>query len=424
MQAGMLAENTGSRVVLSACQLGQQAGGAPREGLSCGKAGSIRRSLAMWSSKRSPGPALIRRLCTLGLPIEGIVPALMRALCREAQCDAGVVLWFDAHGEVSNLYAHNLPSPQALAGWFAASASADAAPRLAARSGGLVRGRKVVEICADGVPNRRIEKDTGPEPFCAHRHLCGMAVPSGATLQRLCCVIVRDGAAIASLVLYRPSSGRAFSSEERLAVKAAGRYLSLNAGAATVDADAAMYRVSGEDALLICEPDGRIARASANGYALLAQASGCPINRDTVPEQLERAGGELIRRLLAEPARPTGSDARGPSRAAALINAWGMFRLRVFFESDGPLGVLIERVDHLLVRLCEAMWRLDLSVQQGEALLLLAQGLNHEGIAERMGVALNTAVYHVRQLYSKLGAHTRDEAIARVLAAGETNVTV
>ena len=100
-----------------------------------------------------------------------------------------------------------------------------------------------------------------------------------------------------------------------------------------------------------------------------------------------------------------------------------MFRLRAFFESEGPLGVLIERVDHLLVRLCEAMWRLDLSVQQGEALLLLAQGLNHENIAERMGIALNTAVYHIRQLYSKLDVHTRDEAIACVLAAGETNAT-
>jgi len=34
----------------------------------------------------------------------------------------------------------------------------------------------------------------------------------------------------------------------------------------------------------------------------------------------------------------------------------------------------------------------------------------------------STAVYHVRQLYSKLGAHTRNEAIACVLTAGESNV--
>ena len=381
----------------------------------------------MWSSKRSPGPALIRRLCTLGLPIEGVVPALMRALCREVQCDAGVVLWFDGQGNVSNLYAHDLPSPQVLAGWFAAPASTDTVPHLAARSISLVPGRKVVDICADGVPNGRngrIESDKGPEPFCAHRHLCRMAMPSGAALQRLCCVIVRDGCPIASIVLYRPSAGRAFSSEDRTAVKAAGRYLSLNAGAAAVGVNPAMYRVGGEDALLLCDADGRIVMASANGYALLAQASGCPVNRETVPEQLERAGRSLIRRLLMKPPPPTASEARGPSRAAASINAWGMFKLRVFFESEEPRGVLIERVDHLLVRLCEAMWRLDLSVQQGEVLLLLAQGLNHDVIAERMGIALNTAIYHIRQLYAKLGAHTRDEAIACVLAEGEANVTV
>jgi DNA-binding CsgD family transcriptional regulator len=358
-------------------------------------------------------------LCTLGLPIEGVVPALMRALCREVQCDAGVVLWFDAHGEVSNLFAHNLPSPQALAGWFAAPASTDAVAHLAARSSRLAPGRKVVEICADGVPdghNGRIERDQGPEPFCAHRHLCRMAMPSGAALQRLCCAIVRDGSPIASLVLYRPSVARAFSSEDRIAVKAAGRYLSLNAGAAAVDVNPAMYRAGGEDALLLCDSEGRIVKASGNGYALLAQASGCPVNRETVPEQLERAGRNLIRHLLVKPPLPTGSEGR--------INAWGMFKLRVFFESDEPLGVLIERVDHLLVRLCEAMWRLDLSVQQGEVLLLLAQGLSHDIIAERMGIALNTASYHIRQLYSKLGAHTRDEAIADVLAAGEANVAV
>ena len=380
-------------------------------------------SLTMWSSKRLPGPALIRRLCTLGLPIEGIAPALMRALCREANCDAGVVLWFGARGEISNLYAHDLPSPQALAGWLAAPTGANAPLHLAARSISPVHRKKVVEICADGVPIEQVDRDNGPEPFCPNRRLCSMAVPSGAPLQRLCCAITKDGAPVASLILYRPSAGRAFSSAERLAVKAAGRYLSLNAGVAPVATNAAMYRVSGEDALLLCAADGRVTKASGNGYALLAQAAGCPISRETVPDGLERAGRDLIRRLLAEPALPTGSDARGPSRTASSVNAWGRFRLRVFFESEGPLGVLIERVDHLLVRLCEAMWRLDLSVQQGEVLLLLAQGLNHESIAGRMGIAFNTAVYHIRQLYSKLDVHTRDEAIACVLAAGETNAT-
>lgn len=376
----------------------------------------------MWSSKRSPGAALIRRLCTLGLPIEGIVPALMRALCREARCEAGVVIWFDARGEISNLYAHDLPSPEALAGWLAAPASIGGLPEPAARRDSTVRRSKVVEICADGTAAGPGDGNKDPEPLCRHRRLCAMAVPSGAPLQRLCCAVVRNGTPVASLVLYRAAGGPSFSSEDRITVKAAGRYLSLNAEALPAATDAAMYRVSGEHALLICEPDGRIQKTSPNGYALLAQASGCPINLSTVPHQLEGAGGDLIRRLLAKPPLPSGRDARGPLRAAATINAWGLFRLRGFFEPDGPLGVLIERVDHLLVRLCEAMWQLDLSVQQGEAFLLLAQGMSHDRIAERMRIAPSTADYHVRQLYAKLGARSRDEAIAYVLAAGETIV--
>ena len=152
---------------------------APRETVLRQESPSRQASLTMWSSKRLPGPALIRRLCTLGLPIEGIAPALMRALCREANCDAGVVLWFDAHGEISNLYAHDLPSPQVLAGWFAAPTGTSAPPHLAARSISPVHRKKVVEICADGVPGERIERDKGPEPLCPHRRLCSMAVRPG-----------------------------------------------------------------------------------------------------------------------------------------------------------------------------------------------------------------------------------------------------
>lgn len=355
--------------------------------------------------------------------MEGIVPALMRALCRETRCETGVVLWFDAQGEIANLYAHDLPSPKALARWFAAPAGTTAPSILTTRSAGTARQRSVVEICAEGMSSDRAGQRSGPEPFCPHRHLCGMAVPAGASTQRLCCAIVKDGAAVASLILYRAATGPPFRGEERLAIKAAGRYLSLNAGAVPASTGAAMYRASGgEHALLMCEPDGRVTKASGNGFALLAQASGSPINRETVPGDLERAGQELLRRLLTVPQPPHGRDARGPARAVASINAWGMFRLEGFFEPDGPMGVLIERVEHLLVRLCEAMWRLDLSVQQGEALLLLALGMSHEEIAERMGVAPSTADYHVRQLFAKLGVHTRDEAIASVLDAGEAIV--
>ena len=374
----------------------------------------------MWSSKHSASAAHIRRLCLLRLPMEGIVPALMRSLCSQTHCDAGVVLWFDAGGEIADLYVQNLPSPADTLAWFLPRPNGQAVGRRPAHGSEVIWPRRFIETCAGEERDRRSGQNDGSEPGCPHRHLCGMAAPFGGPAQRLCCAIVRDGVPFAALILHRPPTQAGFSSEERAAVKAAGRYLSLNGGTTMpVDTGAAMYRANGEQALLLCEPDGRVVKASANGYELLAQASGCPVNRRSLPDELERSGRQLIRRLLAEEARHSARDGGQAQPTVSMVNRWGLFRLRAFVDRLGLQGVLIERIEHLLVRLVAAMRHLDLSVQQGEVLLLLAQGLNHERIAERMSVSPNTADYHVRQLYAKLGAHTRNEAIADALVALE-----
>lgn len=357
----------------------------------------------MWSAKRSPGPALIRRLCKLRLPLEGTAPALMRALCRETQSDAGSVFWFDEHGDVSNLYVPELPAPRPLRGWF------DQDP-----------DENSTGVCADDVPNGRSAARSAANSSCPHRAVCLQVHPAWPSRQRMCCAVVRGDMPFASLVLYRPAPGRPFGPGDRTLLKIAARYLSLKPSIAVTDTSAAMYRAEGERALLLCERDGGITRASANGYCLLAQASGCPVNRRTVPDELEHCGRQFIRRLMEESgAAKVGADGR--AHTSVLINAWGLFRSRLFLESAEPLGVLVERVDHLLVRLCEAMRSVDLSVQQCESLLLLAQGMSHEAIAEHMGISHNTVDYHIRHLYSKLGVHTRDDAIACVLAAGEAD---
>jgi len=341
--------------------------------------------------------------------MEAIVPALMRTLCREAHCDIGLALWFDAHGDVANLYTQHLPSPTATAAWFRPLQESDSRPNQPLTGPLAVHRSALVATCADDDGEVRARPATMPEPFCSHRHLCSMATPSVAPLHRLCSAVLRHGVPVASLILYRPAGTAPFSIEERAAVKSAGRYLSLNGHSLPAESSIAMYGASGEQALLLCEPDGSVLKASANGYELLAQASGCPVNRRTVPAELGRAGRQLIQQLLVKESLHASHDAEKKEQPTAVINAWGMFRLRVFFEPKGPQGVLIERVEHLLVRLVGAMRHLDLSVQQGEVLLLLAQGLSHELIAERM-----------RQLYAKLGAHTRNEAIGSVLGALET----
>jgi DNA-binding CsgD family transcriptional regulator len=47
--------------------------------------------------------------------------------------------------------------------------------------------------------------------------------------------------------------------------------------------------------------------------------------------------------------------------------------------------------------------------------LLLAQGLTNRELAERMGVSLNTAGYHIKQVYARLGVNDRSEVAAKLL---------
>jgi len=55
---------------------------------------------------------------------------------------------------------------------------------------------------------------------------------------------------------------------------------------------------------------------------------------------------------------------------------------------------------------------IDLSEREREVLTLLAQGLSNKEIAEKLFFSVSTVKYHVRVLFSKLGATSRAEVIA------------
>jgi LuxR family maltose regulon positive regulatory protein len=54
-----------------------------------------------------------------------------------------------------------------------------------------------------------------------------------------------------------------------------------------------------------------------------------------------------------------------------------------------------------------------LSERELEVLQLIAEGLTNREIAARLFLALNTVKAHTRNIYSKLGVHSRTQAVAR-----------
>lgn len=112
--------------------------------------------------------------------------------------------------------------------------------------------------------------------------------------------------------------------------------------------------------------------------------------------------------------------------ALAVTNRWGRFVLRAYWLTDdiadpgALIGVQIRRQEPMVLRLSQAMQRLSLSPQQREVGLLLAQGKSNPEIAGALGVSLNTANYHVKQLFAKLNTHERTEVAPKLLGMGDT----
>ncbi len=356
--------------------------------------------------KKTAGLAQLRQLCRLGLHGEAIMPAYLRAMRALVPADFGAFFWVDANGDMTNMYSEKMLPADVTSRYF----------RQHYESVAHAFREQVLAQVRDGPTVREIVADAAMLASEYYREVLG---PLGA-FQILRAVLHERGTPVGQLSLYRPQDAPAFTGQDHEALETAARYLqqALRRGSAPAAVEAEQYRESGQAALLVCARDGRVQQGSGRGHALLAQASGCRINRYTMVGELEQAGLALLRRLLGS------LLVEAPMEEVAtcslqVVNEWGAFRLRAYPIGEG-FGVLVERYEHLLVRLVDAMRALPLSAQQCEVALLLARGLTNAQVAKELGVSLNTASYHVKQLYAKLDAHDRTEVIARVLEGHTT----
>ncbi len=110
--------------------------------------------------------------------------------------------------------------------------------------------------------------------------------------------------------------------------------------------------------------------------------------------------GPPMARLIREPL----SRGIAPDYARRLLEAFSM---------AGP-----EQRDRSKPRIPESEWCEPLSERELEVLQLIAEGLTNQEIANRLYLSLNTVKVHTRNIYSKLDAHHRADAIARARVGG------
>jgi DNA-binding CsgD family transcriptional regulator len=102
-------------------------------------------------------------------------------------------------------------------------------------------------------------------------------------------------------------------------------------------------------------------------------------------------------------------------------NAWGGFTFRAYWlqpdealRSSALVGVTVERLEPLTLRLLRQLDRLHLSRREGDFCLLAVSGHSIAAIANRMGISINTAIAHRRSIYSKLDVHTGRELLEKL----------
>ncbi len=361
--------------------------------------------------KSASALAQIRQLCNLGLPGATVMPELLGAIRHLVPSDWAGFFWVDERGDMLDLYSERMLSPVHMGSYFARFY--DSAPhrfreRFLARSAGH---DSVISFTPD-------------DTFECSEYYQEILLPLEAH-HTLYAIIGHGGRAFGQLSLYRSRSQRPFGEAERSQLAGVIRYLSyvLAAPPTETSSEPSDFRGSEQEALVVCNAKGEVQEASAKAFGLLARAGGKQINRQTIRSEVAETGAHLLTRVLKSIDPPDDSTSGRLDRY--VDNRWGRFRLRAY-SLDGPgagerFGIVIEQQTHYLVRLVVAMGHFPLSAQQREVALLIAQGLSNAEIASLMGVSANTASYHIKQLFQKLNASDRDDAVARIEAAARNS---
>ena len=222
---------------------------------------------------------------------------------------------------------------------------------------------------------------------------------------------------LAQISLYRGAGDKPFDKASADALRSVIRYL-----ATGLAVSPSPQRT--EDAAVVVEEDlgvvgltGAVITGPEAWHRLLRLAALTEVSPRHAPKEHEvielfvrRVCGELLSRQRNAP----------PLREFIHETAWGRFVIRAFPLSDpkgrqaDQVALLIRREEPRSLSLVRGTARSALSPQQREVALLIVAGKSNRQIADDLGLSINTASSHVKQVYARLEVNERS-AVAREL---------
>jgi DNA-binding CsgD family transcriptional regulator len=216
--------------------------------------------------------------------------------------------------------------------------------------------------------------------------------------------------AIGQLSLYRGAADVAFDRDDAQALRDVLHYLSRALSESNFAPMSLSSEQTAEEAMAVLDDAGDVIFADHEWSRIVRLARGERIAPGSARDE-PKALREFLRGIL--------QATRGaPNVLHTIDSPWGRFAFRQH-TLEGQAGgtaqaLIVSRLASDSIRLTEGASRLELSPQQREVALMIALGSTNAEIAEKLDVSVNTAGYHVKQVFAKLDVHERGD-VAKVL---------
>jgi DNA-binding CsgD family transcriptional regulator len=350
------------------------------------------------SRRRSNALTFVRHLCAAGVPGAQLLPALLPAIRELVPAQSAAFFYANAKGDMSNIVAERLLSLDVMAVYYARYHRTDA---LAFAQG--YRARVALE---DPISTHTLTEAERARPYYRD-------VLSKIGADHFLYAIVRDevGEPVGQLSLYRGATDAAFSERDCAALRALLPEIS---PAIATRADRAPTHVA-------------LAMVTAQAHALLGargKVSGWsqnwePTLRMFASDRLTPAETVAEAKRVANALRTLRGQLKKGIRFGTHQNANGAFEwsLTPLDARDAAAKLILVSVTQKrpkALALANGAALLGLSIAQTRVALLLANGTQTTDIALLCGVSINTASYHVKEVFTKCNVTYRRD-ISRVL---------
>ena len=359
-------------------------------------------------SKRALGR--IQRLCCLGLGGESIVPDLLREVRGLIPARTGMFRWANSNLELSHIYTENMVHISEI---YLKE----------------FHNRRELEVCRNFTQVLKLEEPSPVLNFWEHSLKVDRSVQLRSDhyniimrpmeIDEILILRVREnGRTFGALYLMRAPGEPLFSRRDRALLEMIAGFVAHAMTGAVLEEEG--FADGDDRGLLFLDDEGKLLYATEGAERLLAmmlvwhQAPAADWNRMRHPTPEIEA---LCRSLVATAKGEVGQ----PPPVLRRRTVWGEFVMRAYWvgptdgsEATDRIGVTIERRVPLALALQRRVEAMDLTGREKQLCVLLGRNPSRDDLAETMGLARHTVITHQRNLYAKLGVHSRAELVAKL----------